>query len=167
MKLTVTLCILLAATVSYAQVGYQGFLKDGGNPANGLYIIEVKMYDALTGGNLIASHTVQDVPVTDGIFSFNLPWGSAQFTGGPRYLQISVVLSPGGGLTLLGPRQQLRYTPYAIRSIDSSNADNLGGVAANQFVQTGSSEFIRNGTAVQIASDFSISGIGRADSFTA
>jgi hypothetical protein len=88
--------------------------------------------------------------------------------------------------TLLSPRQKLTSTPYAIRSLSAVTADNatnatqLGGTTADQFVLTGdvrlsdarpptagSGNYIQNGTASQPSSNFNVNGTGKADTFDA
>ncbi|MFN7929030.1 MAG: hypothetical protein U0Y68_14000 [Blastocatellia bacterium] len=101
------------------------------------------LYDAVSAGTQQGTNvTLSNVPVTNGIFTVSLDFGSAPFAAGaPRFLQIGV--RPGGSsatFTLLTPRQPLAPTPYAIRSQSAvtadtaTNATQLGGVAANQFV---------------------------------
>lgn len=98
---------------------YQGRLTDSGNPANGTYDFEFRLYDALTGGNIITP-TVggvvvrNDVPVANGLFTVNLDFGNA-FDGKAAWLQIGV--RPGastGAYTTLSPRTVLSPTPYAL-----------------------------------------------------
>jgi hypothetical protein len=165
-----------AQTTSFT---YQGQLQDGGSPANGSYDLQFGLFDALTNGNQAASTLIiQDVTVTSGIFSVSLDFGQA-FPGASRWLEIAV--RPGastGSFTTLSPRQPITSTPYAITSLNASsaviatNATQLGGVAANQYVLTtdsrlsnarpptaGSTDYIQNTTSPQ-AANFNISGNG-------
>lgn len=98
---------------------YQGRLADNGNPANGIYDFEFKLYDALTGGKLITP-TVggiikrNNVSVANGLFTVALNFGAA-FDGKAAWLQIGV--RPGkstGAYTVLSPRQPLNPVPYAL-----------------------------------------------------
>jgi len=167
---------------------YQGRLTDGGTPANGNYDFIFQLYDASDGDNLLGHEMgVPSVPVTDGIFSVTIDFGANAFPGADRFLQIIVRRTGDPGIpTLLSPRQKLTATPYAIRSLTATTADTatnatqLGGTAANQFVLTGdarlsdarpptpgSGNYIQNGTAAQPASDFNITGTGRAITFDA
>lgn len=137
---------------------YQGRLTDAGQPATGSYDLQFTLYDAATGGAIIAGPlTIEDLAVTGGVFTTALDFGSNVFTaGGERFLDIAV--RPGadtGAFTPLAPRQRLTATPYAVRSLTAdtatsaitaqsantaataTNATQLGGVAAGQFVQTG------------------------------
>lgn len=67
--------LLLSSNVFSAlpqSINYQAYLKDStGLPVNGAPAITFRIYDALTGGNLLWN-VVLAVPVTDGLFSVEL-----------------------------------------------------------------------------------------------
>ncbi len=93
---------------------YQGRLTDEGRPADGPYDFQFELYDAASDGTLLGTVTVEDVPVTDGLFTVRLDFGDA-FSGEARYLAIGV--RPGdstGAYTILSPRQELTAAPYAL-----------------------------------------------------
>lgn len=166
---------------------YQGRLTDAGQPATGSYDLQFTLYDAASNGAILAGPlTIEDLAVTGGVFTTSLDFGSNVFTAaGERFLEIAV--RPGadtGSFTPLAPRQRLTATPYAVRSLTAdiatsaitaqaaTNATQLGGVAAGQFVQTGdtrlsdarnplpgSSDYIQNNSTPQIA-NFSVTGTG-------
>src|SRR5215831_2030444 len=171
---------VLAQTTTFT---YQGRLIDGGSTANGTYEMQFKLFDG-TSNQIGSTITNSAVTVSDGVFTVTLDYGGAAFSGADRFLEIGVRPSGSGDpFTMLSPRQQLTSAVYAIRagssvSADSSttatNATQLGGVAANQFVQTtdarltdarpptaGSQNYIQNGAGVQNA-NFNISGQGTA-----
>jgi hypothetical protein len=149
---------------------YQGSLKDGASPANGNYDFEFVLYDALTGGNQDgATLSRPGVTVTNGIFAVKLDFGN-QFPGTARYLEIHVRLTGQPGFTPLTPRQSVSSAPYNVKSL---NSDDLGGVAASQYVQTndsrlsdsrsptaGSANYVQNTTSPQVSSNFNVSGSG-------
>jgi hypothetical protein len=95
---------------------YQGKLTDGGNPANGLYDFQFKLFDAAAGGNQVGGAVERgDVSLSDGVFTASLDFGSDAFTGQARWLEIGV--RPGsdnGAYTTLSPRQPLTAAPYAL-----------------------------------------------------
>jgi hypothetical protein len=99
-------------------MSYQGYLEDGGGPANGVYDFRVSVWDQEMGGTLFGSIIVYDSPgvtVEDGIFTINFLPGVAVnqvFTGGPRWLQLEVRPHGVGGYTIL-PRQPITNVPYA------------------------------------------------------
>lgn len=94
---------------------YQGYLTDGGAPANGIYDFQFQLYDELTGGSQVGNTlTHSNVNVAEGFFTVVLDFGSV-FTGLARYLEISVrPAASGDTYTTLDPRQALTAAPYAI-----------------------------------------------------
>lgn len=181
------LLVTFAASVS-AQTSiftYQGRLTDASVPANASYDMQFKLFDTQAPGTGVqqgATFTpASPVAVAGGIFTVQLDFGSAIFaTGANLYLEVSLKpAGSGGGYSSLGPRQRVTSGPFSVRSLSSANADNasnsasLGGVAANQYVQTNdtrltdarnplpnSSNYIQNSTAQQAGSNFNISGNG-------
>lgn len=117
---------------------YQGRLTDTSAAANGSYDMQFSLYDSLTGGTQQpqpnpVTITRTGVQVANGIFTVSLDFGASAFAGADRYLDISVKKSRDPTYTLLTPRQQILSSPYAVQTI---NASQLGGIAANQYVQT-------------------------------
>ena len=129
--LFVILCVLagvgLGAAIGYAAPAvapslapvataftYQGHLEDGGGPANGLYDFEFELFnDPVTGSQVGGTLTLQDVNVTDGVFTVELDFGDV-FDETALWLEIHV--RPGastGGYQQLLPRQVLTPVPYA------------------------------------------------------
>lgn len=179
---TILLCLVLAVSAlgQTTEFTYQGSLKTGGVNANGSYDFIFALFDAASGGSPLGSQLIRDgVPVTDGLFVVNLDFGS-QFPGANRFLQISVRQQPNIH-TQLAPRQQIRSVPYSIKSLNSENAMTstnalqLGGVAANQYVLTGdarlsdarnplpgSQNYIQN-TTPGGGSNFNVNGTGSAN----
>lgn len=55
---------------------YQGYLQDNGDPANGPFDFEFKLFDAPAGGSQLGSTaTLDDVTVLDGLFTVTLDFG--------------------------------------------------------------------------------------------
>jgi hypothetical protein len=93
---------------------YQGQLKDGGNPANGQYDFQFKLYDASSGGTQVGSTlTTLNQTVTGGVYTTQLDFGAAAYQGQGRWLEIGVRVAGGPTYTTLSPRQPLNATPYA------------------------------------------------------
>lgn len=176
------LCLILASnSVVFGQSSsftYQGRLNDGGTPASGNYDLEFRLFDVQSGGTALATQQQLNVAVSSGVFTVVLDFG-ANFNGGSRWLEIGVRPAGGSTFTTLAPRQPITSTPYAIRSLNATTADTatnatqLGGVAANNYVQTndsrlsdsrpptpGSSNYIQNTLTQQAASNFNVSGNG-------
>jgi hypothetical protein len=187
-------CILLIvasmAAVAPPAIGqgtafsYQGRLTDNAQPATGRFDFQFHLRDALAGGNSVGTtNTLTSVAVNNGVFSAMLDFGTGAFNGSERWVEIGVRTNgSAAAYTTLVPRQQITSTPYAMRSLSASNADTavnaaqLGGTAANQFVQSsdarltdtrppsgGSSNYIQNThneVVTQDDSSFSITGNG-------
>ena len=188
---------------------YQGSLKNSSIPASGNYDFEFALFDAVTGGTqILMTITKTSVLVTDGIFAVKLDFGN-QFSGANRFLEIRVRQTGGGAFTPLSPRQAVTSAPYSVKSLTAENANTatfatnanfaanamlantatnattatnalqLGGVTANQFVQTsdlrlsdartptaGSTNYIQN-SGMGPQPSFDISGYGAANFFNA
>src|SRR5438132_7178808 len=178
---------LLTASSAHAQgsaFSYQGKLTDAGNPANGTYDLQLTVWDASSGGTQQpqpspVTVTRTSVLVTSGIFTVQLDFGANAFPGADRFLEIGARPAGGGAFTILSPRQPITATPYAVRSLNAStsdtatNAAQLGGAAASQYVQTtdsrlsdsrpptaGSTNYIQNTVGPQAGANFNISGNG-------
>jgi len=109
---------------------YQGYLQEAGQPVQGVYDFEFKLYDAFELGGLIGTNSINDVPISRGLFSVELDFG-ASLDGTALWLEIAV--RPGissSAFTILGPRQVLNPTPYAVYAAASQNSLALGGVDA-------------------------------------
>jgi hypothetical protein len=152
-----------------------------------MFDLQFRIFDAAVGGTVLGTIQVSNVAVAkSGDYTASLDFGAAVFDGNARYLEVGFKpAGTGGAFTPTSPRDNVTI-PYAIRSLSSAtaasatNAANLGGVPANQFVQTsdprlsdartplpGSSSYIQNTTSQQASSNFNISGNGSANTFTA
>src|SRR5205823_5760153 len=134
---------------------YQGKLTDGGTVANGNYDFQFALWDSVSGGAQIGStQTVNNISVSNGVFTVALDFGASSFPGADRFVEINARLTGAPSFTPLTPRQQVVSAPYAVRSANASSADTaasadsaatatnatkLGGLAASQYVQTGDS----------------------------
>ncbi|MGB2894855.1 MAG: hypothetical protein WBB65_01655, partial [Anaerolineales bacterium] len=94
---------------------YQGFLSVKGDPADGVYDFQFKLWDAASLGTQIGSTVeLDDVLVSDGVFMVDIDVGGPAFDGNPRWLDIGV--REGISITPyqpLIPRQLLMPAPYA------------------------------------------------------
>jgi hypothetical protein len=130
---------------------YQGKLTSGGNPANGSFQMEFKLFDALSNGTQIGATVVNSsVSVAQGVFAVSLDFGANAFTGADRFLEIAVKRNAGDPLTILAPRQKLSSVPFAIRSLDAAK---LGGFDSNTYLQNnGDGSALSNLNAANIVS---------------
>lgn len=162
--LFVLLMMLIFSRAALAQstaFTYQGKLTDAGNPANGNYDLQFKLFDVLAGGAQQGATLVRNpVAASAGVFTVTLDFGANVFGGADRYLEIGV--RPAGSVntyTVLAPRQPITSTPYAIQTL---NAQQLGGLPASAYLTTASAgnSFIKNDTAQQGGANLNISGNG-------
>ncbi len=156
--LTLTLSrVALAQTTAFT---YQGKLTDAGNPANGNYDLQFKLFDTLSGGAQQGATLVRNpVAANAGVFTVTLDFGTNVFSGAGRFLEIGVRPAGSGSVyTMLAPRQTITSSPYAIQTL---NAQQLGGLPASAYLTTASAgtSFIKNDTAQQSA-NLNISGNG-------
>ena len=155
----------LTAQAQTTAFNFQGRLNDGSSPANGRYDLQFKLYDQIAGGTQVGLTVDRpNLMLINGVFSTTLDFGGSAFDGNARFIEISLrPTSPANiapnAYTILGARQQILSVPYAVKSLNSSNADNaanaanadnatnatnavnsqqLGGVAASQYIQQGS-----------------------------
>lgn len=108
--------IALVVTLASAEpFTYQGSLNDNGAPASGEYDIRFELYDAPVGGTMIGGiQGVENIEVTDGIFTAEIDFGPGAFDANPRYLRIGVRPGDSGGLfTFLDPRTPINPAPKA------------------------------------------------------
>ena len=118
---------------------FQGRIVDNGVPANGTLDFQFRLYNAATAGSQIGSTvTKSDISVSTGQFSVDLDFGGNIFRADARWLEMSV--RPGastGAYTILGPRQRLNPTPYAMAlpglwtQQNATSANVLGGYTGN------------------------------------
>ncbi|MGE0885530.1 MAG: beta strand repeat-containing protein [Blastocatellales bacterium] len=172
--LTVVLMLWTGSIIARAQTSsftFQGSLSESGSPANGIYDLQFKLFDALSSGAQQGATILRDdVQVTNGVFSVTLDFGSSAFSGAGRFLEISVRPgASGGAFTLLSPRQEITSTPYAIKSLMATTADSLSSacincVTSNQIggLPSGNANYIQNTSSQQSNASFNISGNGTA-----
>lgn len=125
---------------------YQGYLTDGGVPANGPYDFSFSLYADLGGTQWVANAlSVNDAQVTNGLFTVAVDLTDAMYgdvyfylNGEARYLRIGV--RPGassGSYTSLTPLQPLTPAPYALalpgmNTVQNDTSANvLGGYSWN------------------------------------
>ena len=93
---------------------YQGYLTDGGSPADGEYDFQFMLFDAASVGSQVGvTATEENLDVVEGYFTVELDFG-AVFDGTALWLEIWV--RPGastGVYQQLLPRQPLTAVPYA------------------------------------------------------
>jgi uncharacterized protein YbjQ (UPF0145 family) len=152
----------MAQTPLGTEFTYQGELNDSsGNPLTGQYDFKFVAYDASndgTGTNL-ATITIEDVQVTDGIFTTSLDLGSGTFIGDKIWLEINVRTGTStGSFTQLLPRQQVTATPYA------THAQFVGADAVTDIeIQDGSITAADLGTDSVTANEIAANAVGTSE----
>jgi len=133
--LVFALCLMLftvgvseAAPMGTA-ITYQGRLMEEGQPADGPYDFEFKLFDANEGGaQKGAAIDVNDLDVIEGYFSVALDFGSNVFDGNSVWLEVTVMQADGSDPCTLMPRHELTPVPYALhtRGIFVDSAGRVG-----------------------------------------
>lgn len=163
---------------------YHGQLTGENLVTDGTYDMQFTLFDSAVEGTQVGPTLTfagkKAAVVTSGHFEVRLNFGADAFTGEDRFLEVSIRFDDSKFIPV-GPRQHLTSSPYSIRSLNaavadiSTNATQLEGLSASQFVQTGdsrlsdsrmpmagSSNYIQNTTAEQGSTNFNISGNGTA-----
>ena len=100
---------------------YQGELRDGSAPVNGVRDIKFRLYDAAAGGLRVGPELLAGgIPVVNGRFAVQLDFGAEAFAGQARWLEIDVSPSVGPPFTTLSPRQSVTATPYALYALSGT-----------------------------------------------
>lgn len=126
--------ILFAAAVQAqtpltAAITYQGRLESAGSPANGAYDFIFRLFDAAQNGNQVGSNiTVNDLTVTDGLFTAQLNFGQSAYNGDARWLDVQVRVGTSTGIyTPLSPRQPMTAAPFALYAASAAGPWTVSG----------------------------------------
>jgi hypothetical protein len=95
---------------------YQGQLKSGGTVVNGPCDMAFRLYDDPSGIGSIGSPITTTVPVTNGLFTVGLDFGSNAFDGNARWLDIQV--NCRGAFVPL-TRQAVTAAPYSLFALST------------------------------------------------
>lgn len=131
-----------AATAAQTAFTYQGRIKNGTQPANGLHDLRFSLFDSASGGaQLGTTQCMDNVNVTEGLFTTTVDFGQQYITPNTRFLEIEARADTGlgcsdaGGFVVLGPRQPMTVTPQAAHARSAfSLAAPDGSPAAALFV---------------------------------
>jgi len=123
-------CVLLCCTAlaQAAPLGtgftYQGRLIKDAAPFTGTADLLFRLYDDATLGDQVGTDvSLVAVPVTDGLFTVELDFGTV-FDGTALWLAVHVLTDGDPDFTTLEPRQLLAAAPYALHAL---NAPSGGG----------------------------------------
>jgi len=95
---------------------YQGQLRREGEPVSNDCAMAFRLYDQGTGGSQVGPTITTTVPISAGLFTANLDFGSGVFNGQARWLGITVKCPGDGDYAHLG-RQGLTAAPYALYAL--------------------------------------------------
>jgi hypothetical protein len=123
----VSLFLVLSVRAQTTAFTYQGQLISSNAPATGVFDLRFQIYNA--NSNVVAVPlTNAPVGVTNGLFTVALDFGASVFDGSARSLEIGVRSFNAStnvntnAYVVLSPRQTLTSVPYAIQSLNASNA---------------------------------------------
>jgi len=138
---------------------YNGQLTEAGQPATGLFDLQLCLFDSLANPVALAcAPDFDDVPVADGLFTVTPDFAALPFVGQQRFIELRV--RPGASsasYTVLSPRQLIRATPEALRA----NAASVAPWSGLTGVPTGFADGIDNnsgGTLTAITAGTGLSG---------
>ena len=118
--------IALFAGAVFAQptteITYQGELRKSGQAVNDTADLVFLLYDAATGGGLIAGPiSVNSHTLIEGRFTVQLDFGEGAFDGGARWVEIDVRSPAGSGsFVTLATRQAVTAAPVALFALDGN-----------------------------------------------
>ena len=131
MRTSTVIILLLLSGAAHAFAGttptdttftYQARLDDGGEPADGNYNIDVRLWNAEEGGSQIgATQLFNNIAVADGLVTLELDFGASAFDNTDRWLGFTINGTP------MGSRQPVTRTPYAIQT-RGIRVDSIGRV---------------------------------------
>jgi hypothetical protein len=138
MLVAIITMIAMSASVHAVRLAYQGQLSDGaGDPvADGLYLMQFRMYSEAGGGTELWDSDYRTIQVTDGLFAYTLgdtvdvPAETFQ-NWSDVYLGIKVGTDPE-----MTPRIHLAYSGHSVMALKSLLADQAGE-ASNAFMLDG------------------------------
>lgn len=117
-----------------SEISFRGQLNQVGAPASGQYDFRLRLFDAETGGTLIASRDIPSIAVFEGRYSFPVDFGATAFSGGQRWIEVQVQDPNGtGGYQALSRRTEVFVVPYA----ETAMAVRGGHVRANPSCPSG------------------------------
>ena len=130
-------CFPLRASGAAGAITYQGRLADGGASFTGPADMQFRFFDSPSGSTpLSPKFTNLAVPVTQGLFTVDLPGSESWFTNAPDvYLEIEVRRG-GDDYVTLSPRQRITRSPAALHAVRAAAADVADSAITAQSANT-------------------------------
>ncbi|MEN6306350.1 MAG: hypothetical protein ABFD91_01235 [Anaerohalosphaeraceae bacterium] len=132
--------LALSAVPMSRVLTYQGRLMESGNPAQGQYDVQFKLYSTPTGGNPLGREvTLHNIDVTNGYLNAKLDFGNDKplFSGSPRWIEIGIragQLDDPELFTWLSPRQEVTPAAYAQTASVAQGLNGKNGAAYAVYV---------------------------------
>jgi hypothetical protein len=135
-RILLLLIVLAGSSAPAAPLGtafsYSGRLKYQNNPANGSFDLQVKLFDAASGGNQVGgTANVNALSIVNGLFVTSLDFGGGPFNGTAYWLEIAARPNGNGSFTILTPRQPVNAAPYALYAPKADTANTAAATAVN------------------------------------
>lgn len=115
---------------------YQGRLIKNGQPISDSCDLQFHLWDAATSGAFLNSNTFNSVPISNGLFTVQLDYGSVTFNGDERWIETAVRCTGDVDYITLSPRTKLTAAPYAIYSLNSWALNGNANTNGNGFIGT-------------------------------
>ena len=115
---------------------YQGRLIKNGQPVSDTCDLQFYLWDAAVNGTSLNAYWLSSVPISSGLFTVQLDFGSGVFNGDERWLETSVKCTGDANYITLSPRTKLTPTPYAIRSLTSWALNGNANTGGNGYIGT-------------------------------
>jgi hypothetical protein len=131
-SLLAALALAVSTAVPAASFNYHGTLQDGGRPAEGSYDLQLTLYSAPRGGQVIGGPLiVYKVPVHDGAFSTDVDFGPVQNTAGGSWLAVQVRKSGDAQFAALDARAAVSVNDAEATGSVCPGAWTIAGNAGN------------------------------------
>lgn len=165
----IILIFAIAGDAQTTEFTYQGKLTDSAGAA-AAYDFEFRLCSSESGSCSapFATFSQAGVVTANGTFSVKVDFGQSVFDGTDRYIEVAIKRVGETTYTSLAPRQKITSSPHAIQSLKATNALQLGGTPANQYVLTTDPRlspinYVVNGTTAQTGVNFNVGGTGTAN----
>jgi len=123
MRMNTTIALMLAACLTpwvaaspvTPGITYEGTLADTDGPFTGTKDFTFGLWDAASGGTLLADVSMPGTTVSDGRFAVDIPFALTHFsTGEERYLEVTA------DATTFSPRHRLTPSPFALYALSGN-----------------------------------------------
>jgi trimeric autotransporter adhesin len=115
---------------------YQGRLIKNGQAISDTCALSLSLWDAVSGGSFLNSNTFNTVPISNGLFTVQIDYGSSTFNGEARWIETAVKCTGDANYVTLSPRTKLTPTPYAMYALNNWALNGNSGTNGNGFIGT-------------------------------